>query len=102
MVKERTGKLENQKSLLDNILKNSSNGIYVTEMIRNVRGVIVDARTIMANDAAIRFTGLPREIYLSISAVELDPNIMTSPYGLTCLETLATGEPALIQYRLDM
>jgi signal transduction histidine kinase len=101
-VKERTVELENQKSLFDNILTNSSNGISVSEMIRDENGEVVDVSTILANDAAVRLTGLPKDIYLSKTAKELDPNILSSPYGQTCLKTLATGEPSLIQYHLEM
>jgi PAS domain-containing protein len=77
-VAERTLELENQKNLFDNILKNSSNGISVTEMIRDQRGKVIDAATVLANDAAIRYIGLPIDIYLTKTAVELDPNILTS------------------------
>jgi PAS domain S-box-containing protein len=101
-VKQRTAELESQKNLLDNILRNSSNGISVTEMIRDERGNVIDASTILANDAAIRFTGLPKDIYLSKTAKELDPKILASPYGQTCLHTLATGEPSFIQYYLEL
>lgn len=99
-VKERTAELENQQKLLNNILVNSSNGISVTEMIRNAKGEIVDASTILANDAAVNFTGLPREIYFSKTATELDPHILQSPYGQMCLHTLKTGEPSFSQYFL--
>ena len=98
MVKERTIRLENQKTLLDNILKNSSNGISVTEMMRDESGNVIDAATILANDAAVKFTSLPKDIYLSKTANQLDANILSSPYGLSCLKTLSTGEPSLIQY----
>ncbi|HEX2535881.1 MAG TPA: PAS domain-containing protein [Chitinophagaceae bacterium] len=101
-VKERTGELEEQKTLLDNILTNSSNGISVSEMIRDAQGNVTNARTILANDAAVRFTGLPREVYLSRTACELDPEIFRSPYGRACLQTLQTGTPAFIQYFLEM
>jgi PAS domain S-box-containing protein len=101
-VKERTHELENQKNLLDNILKNSSNGISVTEMIRDEQGVIYDAKTILANESAVKYVGLPKEIYLTKTAVELVPGIIDSPYGQTCINTLTTGEPALIQYYLDI
>ncbi|WP_018615333.1 PAS domain-containing protein [Segetibacter koreensis] len=101
-VKERTIELEDQKNLLDNILKNSSNGISVTEMIRNERGEIYDANTILANASAVKYVGLPEDIYLSKTAVELDPNILNSSYGQTCLKTLATGEPSLIQYYMEV
>jgi len=86
---------------LNNILLNSSNGISVTEMMRNKEGNIVDAVTILANDAAVKFTGLSREIYLSKTAKEIDPNILESPYGKICLQTLATGEPSVTQYFLE-
>lgn len=93
--------LETQRILFDNILKNSSNGISVTEMIRNEKGDVVDAITILANDAAARFTGLTRDVYLRKKATDLDPHFFRSPYGLTCIKTLETGEPAFIQYFLE-
>ncbi len=101
-VQERTQALENQKNLLDNILKNSSNGISVTEMVWDKDGKVIDALTILANDAAVKFTGLPKDVYLTKSAIELDPHILTSPYGITCLKTLETGMPSLIQYYLEV
>lgn len=61
MVQARTRELEEQRNLLDNILKNSSNGITVTEMIRNDAGQIIDASTIMANDAAVKYIGLSKD-----------------------------------------
>lgn len=100
-VEERTRELESQTKLLNNILVNSSNGISVTEMIRDENGHIVDAATILANDAAIKFTGLPGEIYLSKRAKEIDPHIFESDYGKICLQTLATGEPSFTQYFLE-
>lgn len=100
-VQERTRELESQKALLDNILANSSNGISVTEMIRDESGNVVDAATILANDAAVKYTGLPRDIYLGKTATEIDPGILLSPYGQICLHTLETGEPSFTQYHLD-
>ncbi|HVG16147.1 MAG TPA: PAS domain S-box protein, partial [Chitinophagaceae bacterium] len=100
-VQERTRELESKKSLLDNIMTNSSNGISVTEMIRNLEGKVVDTRTILANNAAVRFTGLPKEVYLSLRSSELDPNMLSSPYGQTCMKTLETGAASLIQYFLE-
>ena len=100
-VAERTRELESQTNLLNSILVNSSNGISVTEMIRDENGNIIDAATILANDAAIKYTGLPREVYLSKTAKEIDPNILQSQYGQTCLQTLATGEPSFTQYFLE-
>lgn len=101
-VQERTAELEAQKSLLDNILTNSSNGISVTEMIRDKNGEVADALTILANEAAVKFTGLPRDIYLTKTATEIDPGILRSPYGQMCLHTLKTGEPSFTQYHLEL
>ncbi len=93
--------LQQQKNLLSNILLHSANGISVTKVIRNAQGAVVDGRTILANDAAVRFTGIPRELYLSKTAAELDPAIIDSPYYQLCLLTLQTGEPQFTQYFLD-
>lgn len=101
-VAERTVELEKQRNLFDNILQNSSNGISVSEMIRDESGNIIDANTILANDAAVKHIGLPKDVYLSKSAAELDPNILSSPYGKMCLNTLLTGEPAISQYYMDI
>jgi PAS domain S-box-containing protein len=101
-VMERTQELQNQRNLLDNILANSSNGISVTEMMRDENGKIIDASTILANNAAVKFTGLSKDVYLSTTARQLDPDILQSPYGVTCLQTLATGEPSIIQYYLEV
>ena len=100
-VAERTRELETQTNLLNNILLNSSNGISVTEMIRDENGNVIDAATILANDAAIKYTGLPREVYLAKTAKEIDPNVLESPYGKICLQTLITGEPSFTQYFLE-
>jgi signal transduction histidine kinase len=99
--KQAYKQVEEQKTLLDNILKNSSNGISVTEAVRDERGVVIDAKTILANEAAVRFTGLPLDIYLSKTAVELDPYIIGSPYYQAYVKTLETGESALLQYQLQ-
>ncbi|HEY0042501.1 MAG TPA: ATP-binding protein, partial [Flavisolibacter sp.] len=70
--------------------------------IRDKNGAVIDAATILANDAAIKFTGLPKDVFLSKRATELDPHIFSSPYGLTCLKTLDTGEPSFVQYFLEI
>jgi PAS domain S-box-containing protein len=101
-VAERTKELETQTNLLNNILVNSSNGISVTEMIRDENGNVVDASTILANEAAIKYTGLPREVYLVKTAKEIDPHLLESEYGKICLQTLATGEPSFTQYFLEL
>lgn len=90
--------VENQKNLLTNILRHSSSGISVTEVIRDGSGQVVDGRTIVANDAAIRFLGVPKDIYLSKTVLEMDPDILESPLWKAALDTLETGENFITQY----
>ena len=99
--KKNTLQIEQQKKLLDNIMNYSPSGISVSEMIRDKEAKVIDARTLVANEAAVKYTGIPREIYLSKTALELDPNIMTSPYYKMVLHTLNTGEPFHTQYFLE-
>lgn len=93
--------LEEQKNLLNNILDNSANGISVTKVIRNSAGDVIDGRTILANEAAVQFAGVPRDIYLSKTATEIEPNILQSEYFQLCVKTLQTGEPQFVRYFLE-
>jgi PAS domain S-box-containing protein len=92
--------LHEKNALLDSILTNSSNGISVSQLLFNEHGDVVDAKTILANDAAVRFSGLPKELYLTKPATFFDPNIIASPYGQACINTLKSGEPFITQYFL--
>jgi signal transduction histidine kinase len=100
-LEEQANELQEQKTLLDNILKNSSNGISVSKIFRDESGKVVDALTIMANDAAVRYMGLPREVYLTKRAIEIEPGIFETPYYQACIRTLETGEPFLMQYFVE-
>ena len=100
-LEEQTRQLQEQKSLLDSILQNSSNGISVSEVFRNDEGKVVDALTIMANDAAVRYIGLPKDVYLSKRATEIEPGVIGSPYYQACIKTLETGAPFLMQYYME-
>lgn len=93
--------LDEQKTLLDNILKNSSSGISVSVVERDETDKIIDALTILANDAAIKYIGLPKEIYLTKKATEIEPGIFETPYYRACVHTLETGEPFVMQYQME-
>ena len=100
-IRDRTSALEVQNHLLDNILKHSSNGISVSKMIFDNDRNVVDAQTILANDSAIKFIGIPKDLYLTKTATSFDPNIISTPYGQACIKTLQTGEPFIMQYFLE-
>ncbi|MFL5742705.1 MAG: ATP-binding protein [Flavisolibacter sp.] len=99
--KHSIGEIQQKNILLDNILFCSANGISVTKVMRDEKGRVVDGRTILANDAAIRYTGLPKEVYLTKTAVEIEPNIVQSPYFQMCVHTLETGQPSFVQYQME-
>jgi signal transduction histidine kinase/PAS domain-containing protein len=99
-LKEKSQQLQEQKNLLDNILINSSNGISVSRVFRDESGKVVDALTILANDAAVKYIGLPKDIYLSQPATKIEPGIIDSPYYQACIKTLETGEPFVMQYEI--
>jgi light-regulated signal transduction histidine kinase (bacteriophytochrome) len=54
----------------------------------------------IANDAAIRFAGIPRELFLSQTAATLEPNIRESLYFQKMIQTMETGEPSRVQYQV--
>jgi signal transduction histidine kinase len=93
--------MEAQKRLMDNILQYSSNGISVGEVIRDGVGKVVDERTLIANDAAAKLTGIPKDIYLSKTGGEIDPGFLQSEYFQKSIAALETGEPFITQYFLE-
>lgn len=92
---------DRQKTLLNNILKHSPTGISVTEIIRDEEGAIIDGRTIIANEAAAEFIGIPFEVYLGKTIKEVDPNILNSPLYQKSIATLQTGKPFHTQYYFE-
>lgn len=99
--REAEQKEKEKTLLLDNILIHSSNGISVGEMIRDESGKIIDVKTLIANDAALRFTGFSKEEYLTKTAAELDPAFIDSAYFQQCVQCMESGEPFITQYFLE-
>ena len=95
-------KIEEQKKLLDKILTSSSNGISVTRFMRNEQNVAIDCIGILANDAAVLISGIPKEDYCVKSATEIEPSMIESEYFKMCAQTLDTGEPFITQYFFEL
>ncbi|GAB3937038.1 hypothetical protein GCM10028804_58390 [Larkinella terrae] len=93
--------LENKNYILDNIFTHSSNGISFGQVIRDQEGKIIDGKPIMANKAAIQLVGIPQDLYFSKTSVELEPNILNTPYFQKIIHTMDTGEPSLVEYQLE-
>jgi signal transduction histidine kinase len=96
--KQASLQMEQQRNLLDNILKYSPSGITVIEVIRNDRGEVMDGITIMANAMSGKHLGILPEQLLKNKLSENDPGILTSPGFQQALQTLATGKPTALQY----
>jgi signal transduction histidine kinase len=90
--------IERQKSLLENILKCSPNGITVSQAVRDKDGNVINYTTIVANDAAAEIVGISKNDLLSKTATELSPEVLNSSMGKAGLNTLATGQPFTIQF----
>ncbi|OLY90614.1 PAS domain-containing protein [Cnuella takakiae] len=99
--REAERKEQEKTLLLDNILTHSSNGITVGEMIRDAKGNIIDIKTLIANDAAVRFTGFSKEDYLTKTGAALDPSFTRSAYFQMCVQCMETGVPFITQYFLE-
>jgi len=100
-IKVKGQEIETKNYILDNIFTHSSNGISFGKVIRDAEGVIIDGMPIMANEAAFRLTGIPKELYLSKTSAELEPNIVNTPYFQKIIHTMETGEPSIVEYQLE-
>jgi signal transduction histidine kinase len=100
-IKAKGEEIETKNYILDKIFTHSSNGISFGKVIRNAEGKIVDGIPIMANEAAFQLTGIPKEVYFSKTSVELEPNIVNTPYFRKIVHTMETGEPSIVEYQLE-
>lgn len=90
--------LEEQKLLMDNLLHYSPAGISVTETITNGEGEVIDGKTILSNEIAAKYLGVPLDLIISKTIREIDPQLFDSPLFKLALETLRTGVPFNTQY----
>ncbi len=93
--------IEEQRNLLDNIMKHSPSGISVTEVIRNKEGTVIDGRTLIANEISEKFTGIPLAKMLHNTVAQNDPGVIDSPLFQQAVHTLNTGVPFIMQYFLQ-
>lgn len=94
----QTAQLQEQKTMLHNLLRFSPAGITVTEVVRDESGQVVDRRTILSNDAAHQMLLLNDETISSKTVTEMDPNFSQSTLQQMALHALETGEPFNAQY----
>lgn len=93
--------LKEKKDMLDKILRYSPVGISISELIKDEKGEFVDSKTIMANDAAVKASGLSKMQMFSKTALEIEPNIIHSPLFQLAIKTARTGVAFHSQYFLQ-
>lgn len=96
--KHALAQVHEQKNLLDNILRYSSNGITVSEAIRDEEGRIIDFKAIVANQASELSSGVSAELLLSRPISEIDPRMMQTPIVQQAISTLKTGVSFIQQF----
>ncbi len=99
--KQASLQIEQQRNLLDNILKYSPSAITVTEVIRDNSGKVTDGKTIVANTIAEKYLGVPLEQIMKNSIGQIDPNFIASSAFTEGVNTLLSGEPFMRQYYLE-
>jgi PAS domain S-box-containing protein len=96
--REAARQIEDQKNLLDGILKNSPVGITVYEAIRNGEGKIVDFQCILANDADEGLTGIPAEDRRNKTFLDLIPNLRNTKLFEAAIEQVEEGKTFRTEY----
>jgi signal transduction histidine kinase len=97
-IKEAAFRLEQQKNLLDSILKHSPSGIAVYTAIRNGANKVIDFQCILANDAAEVFTQVPNIERLTKTVSEITPGLKDTPLFQMAVVAVETGQPFQTQY----
>ncbi|WP_162944527.1 ATP-binding protein [Flavisolibacter nicotianae] len=98
--KQAALEVEQQKDMLDKILRFSPSSISVLKAIRNAEGEVIDFQNVLVNDLAVQFTGISRQDLLNRSNAALDPAFLQSPLFHLLSMTLQTGESCYTDYRL--
>jgi PAS domain S-box-containing protein len=96
--REAAIRMEEQKNLLDSILKNSPVGITVYKAVRDSENKIDDFQCILSNNAAEKFTGIPQDIRLRKTVLEITPELKGSPLFSMAATTLEEGKPFISEY----
>lgn len=96
--REAAIQIEQQKILLDNILKHSPSGITVYTAKRNEKREVEDLQCIVANDAAERFTQIPNKERLEQTTSQTIPGLKQTPLFQMAVSALQTGAPFRTQY----
>lgn len=97
-IKEAAFRLEQQKNLLDSILKHSPSGIAVYTALRNSAHKVIDFQCILANDAAEVFTQVPNTDRLTKTVSEITPGLLDTPLFQMAVAAVETGQPFQTQY----
>lgn len=90
--------IEQQKNLLDSILKNSPSGITVYKAVWDDDNKAVDFQCVVANDAAEVFTAISNADRMKKTVLQISPGLKGSALFQMGLNALESGESFRTQY----
>lgn len=97
-IQERTTALEEQRNLMDAILKHSPAGITVYQAIRNKEEQVEDFQCILANDAAEEFTSISNAERYTKTVLQITPDLKASPLFQMAVVAVEKGTPFQTEY----
>jgi two-component system cell cycle sensor histidine kinase/response regulator CckA len=96
--KQAGRELEENRQLLDGIMKNSVDGIVAYEAIRDEQGELMDFRFLLVNPAAERLIGKSESELLWHGLLEASPEIVMDGLFESCVRLVETGETLDFEY----
>jgi len=90
--------LEENRLLLEGILKNSLDGVIAYESIRDEAGNLVDFRFLMVNPAAERLLGEPALTLVGKGLLEISPEIVLDGLFESFVRVVKEGKPLDFEY----
>jgi len=95
---ERTREVEENRHLLDGILRNSVDGVMAYEVIRDEEGELTDFRFLLVNPAAERLLGQPSAGLVGRGLLEACPDIVLDGLFEAFVRIVETGETLDFEY----
>jgi PAS domain S-box-containing protein len=89
---------ENQRSLLEAVVENSTSGIVVEKALRDPAGEVIDFQAVLINPQALQFGKHTREEALSRTIRQLNPRFESSGLLDAYRNVLTTGKPFRVEF----
>ena len=96
--REAAKHIEEQKNLLDSILRHSPSGLTVYKALRDGENKIADFQCVLANEAAELFTGVSNEQRYTKTVLETTPSLKQTPLFTMAVAAVEEGTPFRTEY----